>query len=62
MSLHATRLRVGGTDRFVAARLHDELRIDDLFDAEALWSPARVRVLQALSHCGVDPARPVPND
>jgi GNAT superfamily N-acetyltransferase len=49
MSEFQTRLRVGTGPAMIAATIYDELRLDDLFDAEAAWAPARIRVLQELA-------------
>lgn len=48
MSRLATSLVELSTKRTVPAVLQDALTLDDLFDAEALWAPARVRLLQRL--------------
>lgn len=49
MSAHPTRLIHQATNNWVDARIHDLLGVDDLFDAEAEWAPARVRIRQRLA-------------
>jgi len=46
MREHATKLKIGRTSKVVDAVLFDDLSLDDLFDAEAIWAPARIRTLQ----------------
>jgi GNAT superfamily N-acetyltransferase len=53
MSEYRTKLRVGGTQKSARATLCDELALDDLFDAEALWAPARIRMVQDLARRSV---------
>jgi GNAT superfamily N-acetyltransferase len=53
MSEHATQLRIGGTREVIRATLNDELALDDLFDAEALWASARIRMVQEFSRRGL---------
>jgi hypothetical protein len=54
MSVQLTQLKRVSTGELVEARLHDALELDDLFDAEASWSPARIRVLQAMVNRGIE--------
>lgn len=49
MSEIQTRLKEAASGRIVPATLHDELTLDDLFDAEAAWAGPRVRLLQKVS-------------
>lgn len=53
MSEHPTTLKDAASGRIVPAVQHDDLTIDELFDAEASWAPARVRLLQRLKREGV---------
>lgn len=47
MTVHSTTLW-DAAGAHVAAESHDQLTLDDLFDAEAEWAPARVRLRQRL--------------
>lgn len=50
MSEIRTTLKESASGELVTAVLHDELSLDDLFDAEADWAPARVRLLQRVKN------------
>jgi GNAT superfamily N-acetyltransferase len=53
MSKTVTKLKEQGSDKRVDAMLDDQLRLDDLFDAEAQWCLERVNVLRSLANAGV---------
>lgn len=46
MTVHATSLKDNRAGKVVSAELCDALSITDLYDAEAEWASARVRVRQ----------------
>jgi hypothetical protein len=48
VSEHAITLKEAVGGQIVPAVLDDDLTVDELFDAEAVWAPARVRLLQRL--------------
>jgi hypothetical protein len=53
VSMHPTELKVRATGEVVGAYLHDELGLESLFDAEAHWAPARVRLVQKYLERGI---------
>ena len=53
MSVHPTKLKARATGEFVDANLHDELGLESLFDAEADWAPARIRLIQSYLEQGM---------
>jgi hypothetical protein len=55
VSVHPTKLKVRATGEFVDANLHDELGLKSLFDAEAHWAPARIRLVQKYVEQGIGP-------
>lgn len=54
MSTHAITLKDSASGEKVPMLLNDDMTLDELFDAEALWAPARVRLLQRLKREGIE--------
>lgn len=52
MTAYPTRLKRVASGQWVEATLETDLTLDDLFDAEVAWSPARIRLIQMLLRAG----------
>ena len=53
MTTHSTFLKDSQTGEREPAEIHDALRLDELYDAEAVWASARVRVRQSVQGAGL---------
>lgn len=54
MSTHRTRLKIVANGEYIDAELHDELTLEDLLDAQALWAPGKIGIAKECLRRGTD--------